>query len=732
MSSKIFDPQYWNLETVFKQIYVVPVYQRPYSWDKEQIDVLLDDLFKSYLEDKNSGYYVGNIIVHDKNEKLNGHILQFEIVDGQQRLTTFVLILLAIYCLSLKSGYSVNDNTIQRIKGSLWKYVDREFKKENQTIYLNSIEKTAFKDLYDYCFEAENKRFDIANFCESYKKNNKFEERVFANFNNIYTYLENIVCANNKKEEVLNFAEFILQSVQFIVIESTCKPNKVFSMFESINSKGKKLDEIDLIKVYIFSKLDPEVYDTYLKIWGKLIIETNDNLYDYLYNFIKAYICFYRQNISIVNFKSICKKELLSYYRESKLSEALKLFLDDLNDKVKYYNMLSSAEEANKLINNIKFRFYFKVFTEIGYKHPKPLFLRTLIEYSENKFAKKEDAIEVFVETIKFMLKFLTISARDSKDVITMFSGIMNDIYDNGCVKKDIINYAVAAELMKQGISNEKLKVDLQSIDAYEQNKKMTISLLALYDSSSIDANGKIKISYDQAYVIIKDFSLAFSLDHLLVQKPVSTSSEYKYYRDDLTNKLVLKEGADFPSDKVVNGMDYDMFTKIILNKIGNLRVYYKDKNSGRKNTSISLAEYNNFFSYAKIEQRGSKIADFLIDEILKMPKIDLSKIQVNQLKKNEDALPKMDELLAAGVVKLGDKLYITVNPDNSKAELIDAKHVNYNGKKMTLNDWGCKVTGWKSIRIYAYTAIEGETETLQQKRQVFANEHSEESVEQN
>lgn len=477
MSSKIFDPQYWNLETVFKQIYVVPVYQRPYSWDKEQIDVLLDDLFKSYLEDKNSGYYVGNIIVHDKNEKLNGHILQFEIVDGQQRLTTFVLILLAIYCLSLRSGYSVNDNTIQRIKGSLWKYVDREFKKENQTIYLNSIEKTAFKDLYNYCFAAENKRFDITNFCESYKKNNKFEERVFVNFNNIYTYLENIVCANNKKEEVLNFAEFILQSVQFIVIESTCKPNKVFSMFESINSKGKKLDEIDLIKTYIFSKLDPEVYDTYLKIWGKLIIETKDNLYDYLYNFIKAYICFYRQNISIVNFKSICKKELLSYYRESKLSEALKLFLDDLNNKVKYYNMLSSAEEANKLINNIKFRFYFKVFTEIGYKHPKPLFLRTLIEYSENKFAKKEDAIEVFVETIKFMLKFLTISARDSKDVITMFSGIMNDIYANGCVKKDIINYAVAAELMKQGISNEKLKVDLQSIDAYEQNKKMTISL---------------------------------------------------------------------------------------------------------------------------------------------------------------------------------------------------------------------------------------------------------------
>ena len=392
----------------------------------------------------------------------------------------------------------MTDTTIQKIKGSLWKYIDREFKKDNQTVYLNSIEKTAFKDLYDYCFSAENKGFDVLKFCETYNKKNKFEERVFTNFKIVYDYLNNVVCADGKKEEVLNFADYILQSAQFIVIESTCKPNKVFSMFESINSKGKKLDEIDLIKTYIFSNLEPEVYDTYLNIWGNLIIETKDNLYDYLYNFIKAYICFYRQNISIINFKSICKKELLGYYHESKLSEALKKFLNDLNGKVKFYKMLSSAEDANKLINNTKFRFYFKVFTEIGYKHPKPLFLRTLIEYSENKFSKKNDAVDVFVETIKFMLKFLTISARDSKDVITMFSGIMNDIYATGFVTKDIVNNAVVAELLKQGITNEKLKADLQSIDAYEQNKKLTIALLALYDSSITDKNGKTKVSYDR------------------------------------------------------------------------------------------------------------------------------------------------------------------------------------------------------------------------------------------
>lgn len=721
MSSKIFDPQYWDLETVFKQIYVVPVYQRPYSWDKEQVDVLLEDLYCAFTEDRNEGYYIGNIIVHDKNDKVNGNILKFELVDGQQRITTFALILLALYCLSLKKGFDFTDTTIQNIKASLWKYINRQYVDEYHTVCLNSIEKTAFHDLYSYCFNAGKNGFDVVNFCEAYNKKNKFEERIFNNFLNIYNFLNDVV-GKEKNEDILYFADYVLKSVQFIVIESTCNTNKVFSMFESINSKGKKLDEIDLIKTYIFSKLDPNVYDTYLKIWGKLIIETNDNLYDYLYNFVKAYICFYRQNISIVNFKSICKKELLVFYKEQELSKALMKFLNDLNAKVKFYNMLFSAEEAFGLIKNKKFRFFYKVFTEVGYKHPKPLFLRTLIEYSEGKFVSKNDAADIVIETIKFMIKFLTIAGRDSKDVITMFATVMNDIYINGAVSKDIVNNAIVAELLKQGITNDSLKVNLQSIDAYEQNKRLSIALLALYDSVSAQVNGKIKISYDQAYLVVTSYSSTFSLDHLLVQSPEKDSPNFKYYRDEVNNKLVLKDGNDFPKDTIVSGMDYDMFIKVVLNKIGNLRVYYRDKNSARQNTTISLPEYPYFYSYNDIIVRGQKIAGMVIDELLKSPKVDMTKVQYNSIKKNDEALPKIDELMAAGYVKVGDELYITVKPDGSKATLLDSKHVDFNGEKMTINDWGCKVTGWKSIRIYVYAAIVGEIETLQQKRLDYLN----------
>lgn len=719
MAGKTLDPHLWNLENLFKFIYNVPVYQRPYSWDKEQIDVLLNDIIAAYKSDsRNEGYYTGNIIVFDKNDKINGLITKYDIIDGQQRITSFALILLTLYTMSLTIGVRETDKTLTNIKEALWKYVNRDYHKEYKAVSLNSIEKKVFSDLCNHCFDQPK---TILTFCENYHCKSSFEVRVIANFKHIYAIIQKDISADDQKK-ILDFADYILQYIQFIVIEANCKANKVFSMFESINSKGKKLEEIDLIKTYIFSKLDENSYGTYLDKWGELIIKTEDNLYDYLYNYIKAFLCFYGQNINIGNFKAICQSRLLQYFNETEESEALKKLLDDMYDKVEFYNMLSSAEKANDLVKNGKFRFYYKVFTEISYKHPKALFLRTLVEYKQGTI-DKSDVVEIVSETVSFMMKFLTISSRDSKDVITMFSSIMNDIYTANKVSKELIVNSIAAELVKQGVTSEKLKSDIKSMDAFEQNKRLTISLLALYDSATRDDNGKIKISYDQAYTLLNSFSTAFSLDHLLVQTPDINSSEFKYYKDSF-DALVLKPGHDFPNE-IVNGMDYDTFARKVLNQIGNLRIYYKDKNSGRQNSSICLPEYNDFNTYSDIINRGTELIDTVIDECLPTPDIDISQIKTSN-KKLEASLPKMDKLIEFGLVNKGDKIYLTLKPDESIATLIDEKYVDFNGEKLTLNEWGCKVTGWKSIRIYAYTAIEGEIETLHQKRLAFIQEHNE------
>jgi len=719
MSGKTFDPHLWNLENLFKFMYNVPVYQRPYSWDKEQIETLLVDIINTYRsKTKNEGYYTGNIIVFDKEEKINGLITKYDVIDGQQRITTFTLILLSLYTISISMGVDETDKTLANIKGLIWKYINREYHKDHKVVNLNSIEKKCFSDLCDRCFVQPK---EIISFCNTYHCTSIFDERILSNFKQIYTVIQKEISLDNQ-DNILDFADYIIQYVQFIVIEANCNANKVFSIFESINSKGKKLEEIDLIKTYIFSKLDSDSYNTYLDKWGQLIIKTQDNLYDYLYNYIKAFLSFYTNNININKFKSICQSKLLQFFNETNESEALKKLLDDMYEKVEFYNMLSSTEAAYDFVRNGMFRFYYKIFTEVSYKHPKALFFRTLIEFKNGNIDKK-DVVEIVSQTISFMIKFLSISNRDSKNAINVFSTIMNEIYITNKVSKESIMKIIASEIAKQGITSERLKSDLKIIDAYEQNKKITISLLALYDSISKDSNGNIKISYDQAYTLLNSFSSAFSLDHLLVQTPDKESNEFKYYKDEHEN-LVLKDGNDFP-DEIVTGMEYELFTRKILNQIGNLRIYYKDKNSGRHNTAINLHEYENFHTYNDIVNRGSKLIKIIIEDCLPKPNVAISELRISS-KKLECTLPKMDKLIELGLIKKGDTIYLTIKPNESIATLIDEKYVNYNGKKMTLNEWGCKVTGWKSIRIYAYITILGETETLHQKRLKFISNYNE------
>lgn len=672
---------------------------------KEQIDTLLKDIFNAFKSDTREGYYTGNIIVYDKNEKIEGHIAKYDIIDGQQRIASFALIMLAIYSICYNLGVEENDRVLGNIKDSLWKYVERKYRKDLKTVELNSIEKDCFLNIYDICFDNPKDALDIIKRLDI---KSEFEKRIINNFENIYTTVLNNI--NEKTQDgILNFAEYILQFIKFIVIEAHCKENEVFSMFESINSKGKQLETIDLIKTYIFSKLDEESYEKYSKIWGNLIIKTRDKLYDYMYNYIKAYLSYYRQNINVNNFKSISTKELLLHFKTNEEAVALKKLLDDLEEKVDFYNMLYSVEDAYQLIKSGKFRYFYEIFVKLGYQHPKALFFRIFVEYNEGKLSKN-DVVDIVVSTTIFMVKFLTICDRDSKDAITTFSNMLNSTYNSNVDKDIIINY-LETELKIRGVTNENIKNLLGTIDCYKQKKELGISILSLYESYNEKED---KISYDQAYNLLKGYGEVYSLDHLLVQTPKEDDS-FKYYCNKNDNTLILKKGHDFPQE-IYTGMDYEIFEKSVLNRVGNLRIYYMDKNSLRQNQEVQLPEYENFNTYKSVCDRGKDIVNKVVDKCFPKFEIDIEKVKRLSSAKDKN-LYRMDKILELGILKPGDKVYITVKPEDSVATLIDSKYVNYKGNKMTLNEWGCNVTGWKSIRIYQYLAKEGEEETIQEKR---------------
>ena len=84
--------------------------------------------------------------------------------------------------------------------------------------------------------------------------------------------------------------------------------------------------------------------------------------------------------------------------------------------------------------------------------------------------------------------------------------------------------------------------------------------------------------------------------------------------------------------------------------------------------------------------------------------------------KESPKKYPKMDWLLEQGIINPGDDIYIVNHPEDI-ATIIDSDTVDYNGEKMSYNQFGCKVTGWKTIQVYAWTKKVGCNETLHELR---------------
>jgi glutamine cyclotransferase len=84
--------------------------------------------------------------------------------------------------------------------------------------------------------------------------------------------------------------------------------------------------------------------------------------------------------------------------------------------------------------------------------------------------------------------------------------------------------------------------------------------------------------------------------------------------------------------------------------------------------------------------------------------------------KRKTTQLPKMDWLIEQGIINIGDEVYLINNPEEI-AVVVDSKNVEYKGKVMSFNQFGCELTGWKAIQIYTYMKKVGGSKTLAKLR---------------
>ncbi len=289
--------------------YIIPVYQRNYDWKKENCQKLLQDIIKAETDDLPE-YFLGSIVITLKG-KFNYN--EYFIIDGQQRLTTITLLLLAIYH---------NDSEVA--KGSR-----------------PNVERLIFYNIQD-----KEKRLIL----KQIQKDDEFLSKIIkedeitddnSNIINNYLYFQNEITNNPAIIPIIMSGFNRLRIVQISLNEKNDNPQLVF---ETLNATGKGLSEADKIRNYILMyKNQEKLYEDY---WVK--IEENC-LQKYNENNVSAFIkCFLTvEYINKINtpIKDDKVYTVFKEYLENRDNEEiLKLMLD----YSKNYNLILSPTEDSK------------------------------------------------------------------------------------------------------------------------------------------------------------------------------------------------------------------------------------------------------------------------------------------------------------------------------------------------------------------------------------------------
>ncbi|WRD67281.1 DUF262 domain-containing protein [Helicobacter pylori] len=234
------------LENILKDklYYQIPIYQRPYQWTEENCEKLLDDLFFNYEDDRESDYFCGSLVLIAISEDSKAKI--YDVVDGQQRLSTFILLAKVLATL-----YPVDDKCQGYLQGS-WidrhEYRGKKKKKRLDFDLVGSNAKKDFQEALDFFDDLD------ASKGEGSKSNDPSEGK--------NSYLKNAICLKNyleKKEieDINDFIEWLYSNVVFITI--TCPDaDKALRIFNVLNARGLPLNATDIFKGELLKKLTEE------------------------------------------------------------------------------------------------------------------------------------------------------------------------------------------------------------------------------------------------------------------------------------------------------------------------------------------------------------------------------------------------------------------------------------------------------------------------------------------
>lgn len=290
--------------------FLVPEYQRPYVWTSDNVNDLLEDLWFAYENNPEDEYFVGSLVLKKISES---SFNEYEVLDGQQRLTTFTLILRVL------KDKTNEDSTKKALEESLFQKAIPVKRIPERSRIVYKIRGESDKFLKEFILNGaiiqNNKDISINNMVNTIDTIKKF--------------------FNNKNGDIDSFIDFLFNNVVFIYVATEDRED-AFRLFTILNNRGIPLTNSDILKSINIGEIekldDKNIAEEYAKKWEDIQNELGND-FDRFLGFIRT----------------ILLKE-----------KARKSLLEEFEEKIYKTNKLKKGKDTIDLLEK-----YYKIYTKI-------------------------------------------------------------------------------------------------------------------------------------------------------------------------------------------------------------------------------------------------------------------------------------------------------------------------------------------------------------------------------
>ena len=472
-------------ETKLQQIiegtkqYVVPLFQRAYSWKKPEWKTLWDDIMELYEMDEPRPHFMGSIVTMPTVSVPEG-VSKYMLIDGQQRLTTIFILLAA-----LRDRAKTSD--------------DNELAAEiDNTILVNPYKKGL--DHYKLQPTQSDREF--------FHQLIDGEEASGSGISDCYTFFEKRI--RQSKLDIEKIKKVICASLSLISVVLSTEDDP-YLVFESLNAKGRPLTQADLIRNYFFMRIHSDEQESaYATFWKPMQGLLEDNLSEFIRHYLTR------------NGKDVKQNEIYFEIKDCLNKEDPMVQLKGLFEFSRYYSrFLDPKLEDDKDVSK-----YLHRINRLEVSTVYPFLLNCFHDWVKNKISKDE-----FVEILKIIENFII-----RRFVCNVQTRGLNRIFSTL-----YLQVGKSSNLASENFVG-RLKLDLQTRDyPKDQEFRLRLGEVKLYGGNRTSKAKLILESIEEFYNHKEQINFKeLSIEHVMPQTLSNWWKDHLGEDGEITHELLI------------------------------------------------------------------------------------------------------------------------------------------------------------------------------------------------